>query len=318
MTYQPAMSFLSILSGLLILISTLGNDPSDPHQACKTFLTQNMPERDLNTITPEYLNATIAYALKARQNTAWAQNVPWEIFLNDVLPYSSLSESRDNWRPLFYDTLMPLVKSTSNITAAFKIINAKIWPHWNVSFKSNQTPLIMSTFETMAYGHASCTGMSIFLVNALRSVGIPAHVTGVPEWNNAEGGNHDWVELWDGEHWSFTEFQNLNYNQTWFYPGKTNLQVPGSLNHSIYSASWTPTNDGRYFVMSWDYRVRDIPASDVTLQYKVPESNANLMSNSEIRTNDTMKISSTFAIANIVRAFNVNHQSLDNLTNHRS
>ena len=27
-------------------------------------------------------------------------------------------------------------------------------------------------------GHASCTGLSIFLVNALRSVGIPARMAG--------------------------------------------------------------------------------------------------------------------------------------------
>ena len=28
--------------------------------------------------------------------------------------------------------------------------------------------------------------------------------TGTPQWNTEEGGNHDWVEVWDGGVWSFT------------------------------------------------------------------------------------------------------------------
>lgn len=27
---------------------------------------------------------------------------------------------------------------------------------------------------------------------------------GIPEWNTATGGNHDWVETWDAGVWSFT------------------------------------------------------------------------------------------------------------------
>ena len=29
-------------------------------------------------------------------------------------------------------------------------------------------------------------------------------VTGTPQWSNAAGGNHDWVEIWDQGVWSFT------------------------------------------------------------------------------------------------------------------
>lgn len=30
------------------------------------------------------------------------------------------------------------------------------------------------------------------------------HHAGTPEWNTEAGGNHDWVEVWDGGIWSFT------------------------------------------------------------------------------------------------------------------
>lgn len=36
----------------------------------------------------------------------------------------------------------------------------------------------MPHMQVIEAGHASCTGLSIFLVNALRAVGIPARMTG--------------------------------------------------------------------------------------------------------------------------------------------
>jgi hypothetical protein len=41
------------------------------------------------------------------------------------------------------------------------------------------------------------TGLRIFLIDALRSVGIPARLVGTPAWNNdPRNGNHNWVEVW--------------------------------------------------------------------------------------------------------------------------
>ena len=48
--------------------------------------------------------------------------------------------------------------------------------------------------QTWAAGHASCTGLSIFLISALRSVGIPVRLAGTPAWVLTDG-NHDWVEV---------------------------------------------------------------------------------------------------------------------------
>jgi transglutaminase-like putative cysteine protease len=38
--------------------------------------------------------------------------------------------------------------------------------------------------QVIAAGYASCTGLSIFLVDALRAVGIPARVTGDADFFN--------------------------------------------------------------------------------------------------------------------------------------
>jgi transglutaminase-like putative cysteine protease len=50
---------------------------------------------------------------------------------------------------------------------------------WGIKFVPDQTPEIMSPGQVLAARHASCTGLSIFLVLACRAVGIPARVAGV-------------------------------------------------------------------------------------------------------------------------------------------
>ena len=49
----------------------------------------------------------------------------------------------------------------------------------------------------------ACGEESVFLVNALRSVGIPARQVYVPRWSHCDD-NHAWVELWCDGKWYFT------------------------------------------------------------------------------------------------------------------
>ena len=64
-------------------------------------------------------------------------------------------------------------------------------------FEPNQTPAIMDPMSARAFGHASCTGMSIYMSSALRTIGIPARVVGTPAWHNHKAdGNHNWIEIY--------------------------------------------------------------------------------------------------------------------------
>lgn len=54
-----------------------------------------------------------------------------------------------------------------------------IWAIWGLRFVPDQTPEIMSVSQVLDKGYASCTGLSIFLVNACRAVGIPARIAGM-------------------------------------------------------------------------------------------------------------------------------------------
>jgi len=61
--------------------------------------------------------------------------------------------------------------------------------------------MIYDPMSIINFGYASCTGVSILYVDALRSVGIPARVAGTPAWNGVTPSldvNHNWVEVYLG------------------------------------------------------------------------------------------------------------------------
>ena len=253
------------------------------YDICYNFLTSNMPPRDISNVLDPILNETITYALYTRSTFSYASpnNIPFDIFLNNVLPYAHLSEARDNWRKYFFTKLSNYTLywnkndySITNITLF--IINNMEKLFNNVHFESDLTPLIMSPFEVYSWGFASCTGISIFTCSILRSIGIPCRVAGVPQWNSqctGMAGNHDWIEVYgaDGPYWSFTDATSDNVqglNQTWFFPKDTNCQIEGSLNMSIYATAWEFDQSQTYFVMAWDYHGKYVPGVDRTSYYQ--------------------------------------------------
>lgn len=121
----------------------------DEYSFCIDFLRANMPPRDAISMLPIFVNNTATLALKARQASLWASEIPFDIFLNYVLPYAVVDEPRENWRPLFYETLMPLVVNATSIQEAFVAINSQIWSLWDVVFQSDSTPYVMGPFEVL-------------------------------------------------------------------------------------------------------------------------------------------------------------------------
>eukprot|EP01083_Nonionella_stella_P148232 468877_1 len=251
---------------------------------CWNFLVDNMPPRDVGTVLDPVLNESITYALLTRHMdlyNGYTDTLPFDIFTNYVLPYAILSESRDNWRKYFYDRLYPLVINNTEMNQ-LNVSSIALWfvnnqnKLFNLYFDADSTPLVYSPFEVLSYGYGSCTGYSLFVVAALRSIGIAARVVGTPQWvfncTNLTG-NHNWISIYDENgYWSFTDAPGGydTMNTTWFYPEDTSCQIAGDLNHSIYASSFRKNHDSSiYFVMEWDRNAKYVPAFDVTDDYRV-------------------------------------------------
>jgi len=166
------------------------------------FLLENMPDRDLQTLSTEFLVDNITQAYDAFEQAPWHDSVPKEIFFNEILPYANITETRDEWRKMLREKCAPLVADCKTPGEAALRLNEKLYPLVKVKYSTGRKRADQSPAESMASGLASCTGLSILLVDACRAVGVPARLAGTPMWANRSG-NHTWVEIWDGA-WHFT------------------------------------------------------------------------------------------------------------------
>jgi hypothetical protein len=209
------------------------------------FLQQHQPEADAAGLSEAVLSNGVRLALQARNATPWARAVPWEVFLNDVLPYAVLNEARENWRPLFHHAFMPLVANASSTTEAALRLNQHIWDLVEVKYEEQLSPHITSPLEALAYKRASCTGLTVLLVDACRAVGVPARMALVGEWAPPNSGNHNWVEVWVEDHWEFTgafDGDGAMMNKTWFTE-RVKGQDASVPSQRVYATTWKPAAD---------------------------------------------------------------------------
>jgi len=229
------------------------------------FLLTHMPEHDLKQLSPSLLIANVTLAEDAITKAPWRDQVPREIYLNDVLPYACVNETRDDWRQLLREKCTPLIADCQTPGEAAQRINQKLFKLVNVRYSTKRKRADQSPLESMETGLATCTGLSILLVDACRSVGVPARVVGTPMWANLRG-NHTWVEIWDGD-WHFTgaaEADPKGLDRGWFGHDASQAKKDEP-RHAIYASSFAKT--GLAFPMVWADDIDWVNAVNVTDRY---------------------------------------------------
>ncbi|MFI3298349.1 MAG: transglutaminase-like domain-containing protein [Rikenellaceae bacterium] len=235
----------------------------DNQRSGMQFLIDYMPQGDRDTLSKEFLLTEVDWAYKARETFPWCAELPQEVFFNDVLPYASMNEERELWREKMWNMFYPLVKDAKDIRTALDTVTRSMAEVTGVEYNTKRNRPHQAPSESMEIGMASCSGLSILLVDALRTVGIPARIAGTPLWVSKEG-NHNWVEVFVDGKWYFTEFYPAeNLNEGWFLEraGKADKSDPI---YWIYATSWKPVVDSLHFPMVWDEDDKSVPGVDVT------------------------------------------------------
>ena len=212
------------------------------------YLIINMPDFDRNSIDLELLKENVEYANIAREQFAWAQQLPEEVYLCDVLPYAVVDEVRDSWRKELYAIFAPEVEGCATMYDAVCAVNANIPRLTGVDYNTLREKTNQSPSESMRQGMASCTGLSILLVDAYRAVGIPARFVGTASWHDNRG-NHSWTEVWlDGE-WRVTEYYfPSQLDHLWFMPDVSKAKADDRT-YAIYATCFAGGDD--WFPMVW-------------------------------------------------------------------
>ncbi len=250
------------------LEKALNNIPKE-QRAGMVFLLENMPISDLENISAKFLITNHLLAYKAKQEVPWGDQIPDELFFNNVLAYANLDEKRDPWRQEFYDLCMPLIKSCKTPSEVAGKLNAELFKTLKLKYAPQRRPPNLSPSESILQGNASCTGLSIVLSDACRSVCVPARLAGTPNWFDKRG-NHTWVEIWDKD-WHFTgacEPDPKGLDRGWFVGDAAKAQKD-SPEHAIYAASFRKTEI--HFPLVWNRESKRVFGENVTDRYAKPD-----------------------------------------------
>lgn len=242
---------------------------ADDQQTGMAFLIEHMPEPDLRTLKADFLLENVQLAYHARQQVPWGKALPEELFLNYVLPYANVTERRDPWRREFLARCLPLVAQCETPAEAAHLLNQQLFKQVNVRYSTQRKRADQSPAESIEQGMASCTGLSILLVDACRAVAVPARLVGIAKWPNKPG-NHTWVEIWD-QRWHFTgacEADPNGLNRGWFV-GDASLAQKDSRLSAIYAVSYAKTDTP--FPMVWSRRGHPVHGVNVTDHYAKPK-----------------------------------------------
>ena len=187
------------------------------------------------------------------------------LFREYVAPLTSLGETPVDWLPVLRPIALDITAGAKTPLEAAMRLNRHLWKRVGVIYstkrdKANQDPL-----HSMRIGLASCSGLSILLADACRSVGIPARLVGC-QWR-AKPGNHTWIEVWSEGAWHpLGAFEDCPPDKLWFLADAAGA-TDDDPRYAIYATRATPNAEGTVFY-GWG-----VPADRVTARYarKAPE-----------------------------------------------
>ncbi|MBP5791584.1 MAG: transglutaminase domain-containing protein [Kiritimatiellae bacterium] len=230
------------------------------------FLLRYAPSQDM-PLPGGFVTNNCLLAARARDTApeAYAD----EIYLDYVLPYSVIREERDDWRAEFRERFAPIVAGCTNAYEAAVKLDRSIWDLVGVHYDTRRDKARQSPRHSMRIGMASCTGISIILIDACRALGIPARLVGC-NWTTIPG-NHSWVEVWSQGRWRVLASGEKEREDSIWFLDYAAMADSARIDKRIYASRYSPSPEGTRFWRTWDYPqdVSDVPADDVTAKYVI-------------------------------------------------
>lgn len=157
----------------------------------------------------------------AAASVAAAETLQWEreplppaVVRAALQPDWVFCEEDCDWRKPVANIFRPLVRDCATAREAALTIASQMTAATGVYYSMERRKANMNALEALREKKVSCTGQSVLLVCALRSVGIPARAVWVFTWNHLPG-NHTWAEAWIDGGWRMIEFNEKAFNTPW-------------------------------------------------------------------------------------------------------
>lgn len=170
------------------------------------YLYANMPQGDVADCPIETCLSFARHGSLLMQEDLWEmltsdcgnQEENEEIFLDYVVYHRVNTEGISPCRELFYKELKDRVAGR---TLREAILEVNYWCAEEVTYRCSDERTL-SAAAVYYSGTGRCGEESVFTVNALRSVGIPARQVYAHRWSHCDD-NHAWVEVWCDNDWHY-------------------------------------------------------------------------------------------------------------------
>ncbi len=157
-----------------------------------------LPLSDTAGVPLSVIESYGAHALFLRRESPFCRDISEQMFLHFVWYPRINSEDLTDCRRFFYEKLSPRVAGLSDEQAVLAV-NRWCAEHMTYQQADDRTESPLTAYRS---GTGRCGEESVFLVTALRSVGIPARQVYCPLWAHCDD-NHAWVEAYAGGRWRF-------------------------------------------------------------------------------------------------------------------
>lgn len=162
------------------------------------YILSTLPLSDLGEYPAALFVGFARHARMVREAFPWCRELPEHLFLREVLGPRVNTEELSDCRGLFYEELAHRVRGLALPQA---ILEVNRWCAGQATYRPTDDRT-SSALAVCRRGWGRCGEESVFVVNALRSVGIAARQVYAVWWSHCDD-NHAWVEAWDGENWRY-------------------------------------------------------------------------------------------------------------------
>lgn len=162
------------------------------------WIYANSPLSDCVNYAPALFCGMACHGAFLLETMPELQKLPEYLFLNYVLHPRVNEEVLCDCRTFFHAQLRERTAGLSAREAALEI------NYWNAAQVRYQATDLQTRSALQVYrsGRGRCGEESVFAVNVLRAMGIPARQVYVPRWSHCDD-NHAWVEVWCDEKWNY-------------------------------------------------------------------------------------------------------------------
>lgn len=165
------------------------------------FLIKNMPERDLENVTSEFVLHHVRKAVEAREKYPWAKKVPDSVFYSYVVPWRAADWQALEQRSQLEELAAKITAGSKNeLEACYKI---QEWMGNEFQYANPTAGRNPGLSELLRDKKGKCGETSVLFTMMCRSIGIPARYVELPWWSHIYDpakkigpDNHAWAEVW--------------------------------------------------------------------------------------------------------------------------